>query len=63
MCTKGASEAEMTHHIEQQLLAHKKVRLIEDKISYEDLVVQDNYSDKEVTITLNRQLLKERKDK
>ena len=63
MCSKGSSEAQITDYIEQALLAFKKVRLIEDKLSFEDLIVEDQYSDEEVTITLNRQLLKDRKDK
>ena len=41
----------------------KKVRLTEDKISYEDLACQDNFSDDEITFVLNRQLIKDKKDK
>lgn len=41
----------------------KKVRLTEDKISYEDLACQDNFSDDEITFALNRQLIKDKKDK
>ena len=53
----------MVYELQKELLGFKKVKLIEDKLSYEDLVVEENYSDEEVTITLNRQLLKEKKDK
>lgn len=63
MCSRGSTEAQITEFIEKELLDFKKIKLIEDKLSYEDLVVEDNYSDEEVTITLNRQLLKDRKDK
>ena len=45
------------------MLNLKKVRLIEDKLSYEELAVQNNFSEDEVTFVLNRQLLKDRKDK
>ena len=44
-------------------MAFKKARLIEDKISYEDLAVQDNFSDDEITFSLNRQMIKDKKDK
>ena len=47
MCSKGSSEAQITDYIEQALLAFKKVRLIEDKLSFEDLIVEDQYSDEE----------------
>ena len=47
----------------EQLIKFKKVRLVEDKMSYEDLVIQDNFSEDEVTFDLNRQLLKDRKNK
>ena len=63
MCSKGQSEENITAYVEKEILNFTKTKLIEDKLSYEDLIVQDNYSDDEVTITLNRELLKDRKDK
>jgi hypothetical protein len=63
MCTRGQTEQQITEYIEKELLGFKKIMLIEDKLSYEDLIVEDNYSDEEVTITLNRQLLKDKKNK
>lgn len=53
----------IAQYIEEEMLNLKKVRLIEDKLSYEELAVQNNFSDDEVTFVLNRQLLKDRKDK
>ena len=46
----------------EAMMMHKKVRLIEDKMSYEDLAVQQNFDEEEITFDLNRQLLKDRKD-
>jgi hypothetical protein len=39
----------------------KKARLTEDKMSYEDLACQDNFSDDEITFALNRQNIKDKK--
>lgn len=52
----------MMDEMHQALLTHKKARLIEDKMSYEDLAVMGNFDDDELTYALNRQMLKERKD-
>ena len=41
----------------------KKARLTEDKLTYEDMAVMDIFSDDEVTVALNRQMIKEKKDK
>ena len=60
---KGKSETVIAQYIEEEMLNLKKVRLIEDKLSYEELAVQNNFSEDEVTFVLNRQLLKDRKDK
>ena len=40
-----------------------KARLIEDKIPYEKLALITEFSDDEVTHELNREILKEKKDK
>jgi hypothetical protein len=45
------------------LLKIKKVRLVEDRIPYEDLAVLDNFSADETTFDLNRQNIKDKKDK
>ena len=47
----------------EDLLKHKKVRLIEDRMPYEDLAVLENFSADETTFALNRQNIKEKKDK
>jgi hypothetical protein len=41
----------------------KKARLTEDKMSYEDLAVLEIFSDDEITFALNRQNIKDKKDK
>lgn len=41
----------------------KKVRLIEESIGYEDLALMDNFSDDELTCELQRQILKEKKER
>lgn len=41
----------------------KKARLTEDKMSYEDLAVMDLFSEDEMTVALNRQMIREKKDK
>lgn len=48
------NEYEMARIFEEKLYSFKKVRLIEDKLSYEDLAIQNNFSDEEVTFSLNR---------
>ena len=66
MQTKGKDKEaieKMMDEMHQALLTHKKARLIEDKMSYEDLAVMQNFDEDEVTFALNRQILKERKDK
>ena len=45
------------------LLNIPKARLVEDKIPYEHLTLNTEFSDDEVTYELNRQILKENKDK
>lgn len=40
--------------LHEAMLVHKKVRLIEDKMSYEDLAVQQNFDEEEITFALNR---------
>ena len=47
----------------EDILSIKKVRLVEDKIPYEDLAVLDNFSADETTFSLNRQNIKEKKDR
>lgn len=47
----------------EDLLSVKKVRLIEDRMPYEDLAVLDNFSADETTFSLNRQSIKEKKYK
>lgn len=36
------------------LIKFKKVRLVEDKMSYEDLAIYDNFSEDEVTFDLHK---------
>ena len=47
----------------EDLMSIKKVRLTEDHMAYEDLAVLDNFSADEPTFALNRQNIKEKKDK
>lgn len=58
-----SSDPKWAQYIQEKLLSHKKARLIEDKMSYEELAVIENFSEDEVTFALNRQIIKERKDK
>lgn len=55
--TKGKDKEaieKMMDEMHQALLTHKKARLIEDKMSYEDLAVMQNFDEDEVTFALNR---------
>ena len=52
----------MNQLITSELLKFKKVWLVEDKISYEDLAKMDNFSEDEITFELNRKICKEKKD-
>lgn len=38
----------------EQLMTHKKARLIEEHMNYEDLAVSQNFDEDEVTFALNR---------
>lgn len=49
--------------IDKTVKTIRKARLTEDKMSYEDLAVMDIFSDDEVTVALNRQMIREKKDK
>ena len=49
--------------IHQDIFNLRKARLTEDKMRYEDLAVMDLFSDDEITVALNRQIIRERKDK
>lgn len=49
--------------IQEHMMQYKKARLVEDQISYEDLALVDNFDEDEVTFALNRQIIKNRKDK
>ena len=44
------------------MLVMKKARLVQENMSYEDLMMHDLFDDDEVTFTLNRQLVKEKKE-
>ena len=56
-------DPESNKKITNALLGIKKARLIEDKMSYEELAVLENFSEDEITFELNRQIIKDRKDK
>ena len=51
---------EVLWDISLQMLEMKKARLVEEQMPYEELVMEENFSDDEITATLNRRLLKER---
>ena len=59
----NSENPDMNKKITNALLRFKKVRLVEDRISYEDLAVMDNFSEDEITFELNRKIIKEKKDK
>lgn len=67
MQTKGKDRDQiekMMEEMHQALLTHKKARLVEDRMTYEDLaVLDDSFDPDEITFALNRLILKERKDK
>jgi len=46
-----------------ELMKHKKARLIEESLPYEDLAVLENFSDSEITYELQRKMHGEKKDK
>lgn len=60
---ESKAKGDENYQISDELLSLKKARLTEDKMSYEDLAVQENFSDDEITFALNRQNIKDRKDK
>jgi hypothetical protein len=41
----------------------KKVRLIEENIKYDDLAVEENFSENEISYALNRAMLDQRKER
>ena len=59
----NSEDPAMNKMITNKLLKIKKVRLIEDKLPYEDLAVMENFSEDEITFELNRKIIKEKKDK
>lgn len=50
--------AEISNH----MMELKKARLVEEGMSYEELIMEQNFSEDEVTFTLNRRLVKEKKE-
>jgi len=50
----NSTDPDMNEQISDILTSFKKARLIEDKISYENLAIMRNFSDDEVTFDLNR---------
>jgi hypothetical protein len=52
----NTDDPEMNTKISNELIKIKKVRLIEDKISYEDLAIMDIFSEDEITFDLNKTL-------
>ena len=41
----------------------RKVRLVEENIKYDDLAVEENFSENEISYDLNRAMLDERKER
>lgn len=60
MVGKPNRNGEILWDISMQMLEMKKARLVEEQMNYEELVMEENFSDDEITATLNRRLLKER---
>lgn len=62
--TRGSEDDDsLDEQIIEYVKSIKKVRLVEDQMSYEDMAVLRNFSDDEITFALNRQLLKEKYDR
>jgi len=59
----GAPHNPASWYYNKELLAMKKTRLIEDRVAYEDLAIQDNFSEDETTFEYHRKNIKDRKDK
>jgi len=55
-----SEDNKLDYKIRNFINSMKKARLVEDCMSYEDLVLLDIFDEDEVTITLSRALLKER---
>ena len=51
----------MNQLITSELIKFKKVRLIEDHMSYEDLALMDNFSEDELTFDLSRKIIRDAK--
>ena len=49
--------------MDKELESMKKVRLVEEQISYEELALMDNFSEDELTCELQRRILKEKKER
>lgn len=59
----GKAFKEDTFYMDKEFDAMKKVRLVEEQIGYEELALMDNFSDDEITCELQRQLIKEKKER
>ena len=59
----NSKQIEMNQRITSELINFKKARLIEDRISYEDLAIMDNFSEDEITYEMNRKIMKGKKDR
>ena len=59
----NTDEAQMNKQIITELVKTKKVRLIEDKLPYEDLAILENFSEDEKTIEHSRKIEREKSDK
>lgn len=51
-CEENANQ--MMEAVQSQMKQYKKARLVEDRMSYEDLALMDNFDEDEVTFALNR---------
>ena len=58
----NSQDMEMNQRITNELLNFKKVRLIEDRIPYEDLAIMNNFSEDEITYEMNRKIIRDKKD-
>ena len=58
--TIGQGKDSVNNIFNKDLLSQKKARLIEDKIPYEDLVIQNNFSEDEGTFDLHMNNIRER---
>ena len=54
---------DIQNQIRKRIQGHLRVRLVEEKMSYEDIAVEDNFSDNEVTFSYYRDFIRDKQYK